>query len=200
MSSRAPQLSNIRVAGGSSGVEVSSCPQANVTNFVAKNVRGPYPRGQCFQASRSDNIILQDFYCYNDNTSWTEDSISIWRSSNSTVRRGLVDGSNSPTGVGVMIEQDDLSKSDGLVEDVDAVHMGDGCFSAYGARNIRFVRTRCRENHCTGWSGRETPRSGGLLFAAGDENGCNCTNVQVEKAEYYAICNPSNIIWSAHPG
>ena len=30
-------------------------------------------------------------------TSWTEDNLSLWRSSNVTVRRGLIDGNNSPT-------------------------------------------------------------------------------------------------------
>ena len=44
----------------------------------------------------------------------TEDSISLWRSSNVTVRRGLIDGNNSPTGVGVMFEQDDPSKHGGV--------------------------------------------------------------------------------------
>eukprot|EP01043_Picozoa_sp_COSAG02_P026464 COSAG02_NODE_1526_length_12092_cov_10.672392_6_plen_170_part_00 len=44
----------------------------------------------------------------------TEDSISLWRSSNVTVRRGLIDGNNSPTGVGVMFEQDDRSKHGGV--------------------------------------------------------------------------------------
>jgi len=195
-----PQISQLRVSGGSTGVELSHCNDAIVSNLVAKNVRGPYPRGQCFQATMSDNIILEDFYCYNDNSSWTEDSISIYRSSNSTVRRGLVDGNDSPSGVGVMIEQDDITKSDGLVEDVDAVHMGDGCFSAYGARNIRFVRTRCRENHCTGWAGRKNPMSHSLLFAAGDESRCNCSNIQLEQAQYFAACNTSNILWEAHDG
>merc|ERR1711920_1197771 len=113
---------------------------------------------------------------------------------------GVVDGDNSPSGVGAMIEQDDITKSDGLVEDVDAVRMGDGCFSAYGARDIRFVRTRCRENHCNGWSGRNAPMSHSLLFAAGDESGCNCSNIQIEQAEYFNVCNSSHLMWSAHEG
>jgi hypothetical protein len=198
--SSAPQISNVRTTGGSSGIELSSCEGGVVSNFVATNVRGPYPRGQCFQASQSDNVILQDFYCHNDNTSWTEDSISIWRSSNGIVRRGLVDGNDSPSGVGVMIEQDDMSKSGALVEDVDAVRMGDGCFSAYGGRNIRFVRTRCRENHCVGWAGRSAPMSGGLLYAAGDESGCNCSNITIEQSQYFAACNADKLVWEAHEG
>ena len=56
----------------------------------------------------------------------TEDSISIWRSSNVTVARGLVDGNNSPTGAGVMFEGSEEGVTGGLLEDVDAVHQGDG--------------------------------------------------------------------------
>ena len=48
--------------------------------------------------AHSDDFVLEDFYCKNDNTSWTEDSVSIYRSSNASVRRGLIDGNNSPTG------------------------------------------------------------------------------------------------------
>lgn len=195
-----PKISNVHAIGGSSGIELTSCDNGHVWNFIAENVRGPYPRGQCFQASRSDNVLLEDFYCHNDNSSWTEDSISFWRSANSTVRRGLVDGNNSPTGVGVMIEQDDPSKRGFLVEDVDAVRMGDGCFSTYGGKDGRFVRTRCRENHCEGWSGRAKPTSSSLLYAAGDENGVNSSNVQIEESQYFDVCNPDHLIWEAHDG
>ena len=41
-----------------------------------------------------------------------------------------------------------------VVQDVDAVNMGDGCFSAYGGTGIRFVNARCRDNHCGGWLGK----------------------------------------------
>merc|ERR1712046_352649 len=90
--------------------------------------------------------------------------------------------------------------SNGLVEDVDAIRMGDGCFSAYGGRNIRFVRTRCRENHCNGWADRSAPMSGGVVFAAGDENGCNCTNITIEQGQYFDVCNADKLVWEAHEG
>lgn len=57
-------------------------------------------------------------------SSWPEDSISAWRSGNITIRDGLVDGNNSPTGVGIMFEGDDREAAEGppsLVEDVDAI-------------------------------------------------------------------------------
>lgn len=36
---------------------------------------------------------------------WPEDSISMWRSANTTVQDGLIAGSNAVTGVGLMFEQ-----------------------------------------------------------------------------------------------
>ena len=160
-------------------------------------MRGPYPRGQCFQCGYSDHVVLEDFYCKSDNTSWTEDNLSLFRSSNVTVRRGLIDGNNSPTGVGVMFEQDDLTKHGGLCEDVDAVNMGDGCFSAYGARNIRFVNARCKDNHCDGWAGRNKATSGSLMYYAGDEHGCNSTGISLEKSVYSNACAPKHVIGQA---
>lgn len=78
--------------------------------------------------------------------------------------------------------------------------MGDGCFSAYGGKDIRFVRTRCRENHCEGWSGRDPPSSHSLLYAAGDESGVPCENMQIEDSTYFDVCNASHITWEAHDG
>ena len=110
------RITNVRTAGGSTGIELNTCDGAHISNFVAINMRGPYPRGQCFQCGHSNNVVLEDFYCSNDNTSWTEDNLSLYRSSNVTVRRGLIDGNNSPTGVGVMFEQDDPTRHGGLCQ------------------------------------------------------------------------------------
>ena len=194
------RIDRVRVVGGSSGIQLNTCPGAHVSNLVAINMRGPYPRGQCFQCGHSDNVTLEDFYCKSDNTSWTEDNLSLWRSSNVTVRRGLIDGNNSPTGVGVMFEQDDPTKSLGLCEDVDAVRMGDGCFSAYGGTDITFARVRCKDNHCDGWSGRAKATSGSLMFYAGDENGCSSTGIRLEQAVYANACAPQHVIGSKDPG
>jgi len=57
--------------------------------------------------------LLEEWSCVNDDTAWTEDSISVWRSSNATLRNGLVDGNNSPTGVGVMFEGDSQEAAEG---------------------------------------------------------------------------------------
>lgn len=99
-----------------------------------------------------------------------------------------------------MFEQDDPTKHGGLCEDVDAVHMGDGCFSAYGGTNIRFVNARCKDNHCDGWAGRPKAASGSLMYYAGDENGCKSTGISLERSVYSGACAPSHVIWSADPG
>lgn len=192
-------LTGLRVEGGSTGIELAFCTEALVEGIFAKNNRGPFPRGQCVQFTHSDNSILQDFECSNDNTSWTEDNVNIWRSSNVTVRRGVVDGNNSPTGVGIMFEMSDQNTSLGLIEDVDALHQGDGCFSGYSARKMVMRRTRCAYNHCDGWSGRGKPTSNSLMWAAGDEDGIQSVGILVEDSQYMHACR-DNIYWEQSDG
>jgi hypothetical protein len=156
-------------------------------------MRGPFPRGQCVQLDKSDNVILEDFsYERVAGVSWEEDNISAYNSSNVTIRRGLIDGNNSPSGVGVMIEQTDGSKSGGLVEDVDTLRMGNGAFSGYPARNVTFRRTRTRQNICTSQDGRGTPLSNALNWAGEPSRS---SNLRVENSSYFALCNPNNLVW-----
>ena len=153
-------IERVRVHGGSTGIELHGCAGARLRSVSARNVRGPYPRGQCVQFSQCNAASLIDFHCQNDgNRSWPEDSISVWRSADVTVRDGLVDGNNAPNGVGVMFENDAPSATGGLVADVDAIHMGGGCFSGYPARNLRMERVRCGWNHCTGLWGTDRGRT-----------------------------------------
>ena len=99
-----------------------------------------------------------------------------------------------------MFEQDDHSKHGGHCEDVDAVHMGDGCFSAYGGANISFINSNCKDNHCSGWSGRAVPTSGSLMYYAGDENGCVSTGIRLTKSSYAGACAPNHVISSKDKG
>ena len=120
-------ISDARLEGGSTGVELRSCEGAVLSRVAVRNVRGPYPRGQCVQFSHSDGATLQNFTCVNEETqSWTEDAISAWRSSDVTIRQGIVDGNNSPSGIGVMFEGSESATHGGLIEDVDAIHQGGG--------------------------------------------------------------------------
>ena len=141
-------LSNIRVEGGSSGIQCASCPDIHIQYFEGINMRGPFPRGQCVQVSYADNAILEDFSCTSDITSWTEDNISMWRSSNAIVRRGTVDGSNTINGVGVMFEGSTAEIVGGLIEDVDVIGARNGCFSAYGGNGVTFRNTLCADQPC----------------------------------------------------
>lgn len=162
------RIERVRLAGGASGVELHACPRAALRSLVVFNVLGPYPRGQCVQFSASPDGVLDTFYCRNDPYhSWVEDSISVWRSARVRVSNGLLDGNNSPTGVGVMFENDDAQALGGAIDSVDAIHMGNGCFSAWPARDLAMTKTRCGWNHCEGSGGRPRPASGGQMWAAG---------------------------------
>ncbi len=136
----------MRLTRGSSGIYLVECPDSQLSFLEGHDFRGPFPRGQLVQWDKSNNGLLADFPVINPPGSWPEDNVNIYQSSNVTVRRGFIDGNNSPSGVGVIF---DGGPSTGLVEDVDAVRMGNGCFSDYdGGEGVVFRRTRCRDNIC----------------------------------------------------
>ena len=60
------RIERVRVAGGSTGIELQRCTRARISSLIALNLLGPYPRGQCVQFSRSDEGSLDNFYCRND--------------------------------------------------------------------------------------------------------------------------------------
>lgn len=209
-------LRRVRVMGGSTGVELHLCPRASVSYLVALNVVGPYPRGQCIQFSSSHDAKLDHFYCHNEaSMSWTEDSVSVWRSGGVTVSNGLVDGNNSPTGVGVMFENDAPAAIGGSIENVDAINMGNGCFSGYPARDLLMKRTRCGWNHCGGQGGRPPPTSHGRMWAAGHaqvndsyisaqmatshspHRNVVSRGIVVTQGRYWSACNESKPAWWA---
>jgi hypothetical protein len=179
-----------RLRRGSSGIYLTACPDSLLQMIEGYDFRGPFPRGQLVQWDTSDNGVLEDFSVVNTATSWPEDDVNAYRSKNMTIRRGLVDGDNSPSGVGVIF---DNTGSFGLVEDVDAVHMGDGCFSDYDAgTGAIFRRTRCRDNICTD-QGRGVPLSNALMWAGhGDMTQC----CRIEQSVYFNSCN-GNVFWPA---
>lgn len=145
--SDSPTISNAYVTGGSTGFWCKNCPHGKVSHYKAENLHGPYPRGQCFQVVSSTGFVLEDFTCAQDNQiAFPEDDVSVWNSSYSIVRRGLIQGGNAPNGVGVIFEMSDH----GVCEDVDVTLVGGTCFSAYGSNNVTFLRTRARDNHADG--------------------------------------------------
>ena len=186
---------NARVEKGSSGVWMGNCQRPRLSFIEGHDFRGPFPRGQVVQFDHSHDALLEDFSSEcPGNTSWTEDNVNVWRSSRATIRRGLVDGNNSPSGIGVIFEHDDGIATDGLVEDVDAVHQGNGCFSGYPGRNVTFNRTRCSDNICTSQQGRGAPLSNALAWAGEPSRS---SNLKVLSSNYDRLCNRGNIIWNA---
>ena len=187
-SSDGVKITNARLRGGSSGIYILKSAHARLKFIEGYDFRGPFPRGQLVQFNKSPNCVLEDFSAINDPLiSWVEDNVSIFRSNNCVVRRGLLDGNNSRSGVGVMFE----SSTDGLVEDVDTLRQGNGSFSAYPGHDITFRRTRARDNLC-GDQGRGAPSSNGLIWAGRTKS----SGLRVENSTYFNACNPRNIVWS----
>jgi len=183
-------ITNVRLSRGSSGVYLNRCAAAQVSWLEGHDFRGPFPRGQVVQLNHCDDAVLEDFSGENPPaTSWPEDSVSVFQSSRVTVRRGLLDGNNAPSGVGVMFEMSDGKSAGGLCEDVDTLRMGNGCFSGYPGRGVTFRRTRARDNICSD-QGRGAPLSGGLAWAGSPESSA----LRIEASSYHSLC--AGIVWS----
>jgi hypothetical protein len=194
------RIERVRAEGCSAGVYLLQCPGARLSEIEAHNMRGPMPRGQCVQMDKCNSSVLSDFSCENDNSSYTEDNINIFESTNVTVRRGLIDGNNSPSGDGVMFECGDKAHAfmtSGLVEDVDAIHQGNGCFGGWGVSGLEFRNCRVMSTHCVGWAGRAKPSSGALVFAGGTEGGANgqpSSGLRIVNGSYHDLCK-QNLVW-----
>lgn len=186
-----PRITRVKLTGGSSGIHLVNCDGARISFVEGHDFRGPFPRGQLVQFDKSDDCVLEDFSSENPlATSWPEDVVSVYQSSNCIVRRGLIDGNNAPSGVGVMIEQTDGRISNTLVQDVDAVRMGNGCFSTYPGIGVTFQRVGCTENICSD-QGRGVPLSGGLAMAAG----ASSTEIKILDSRYFELCQ--GLTWPA---
>ena len=197
-------VDTVRLSGASSGIYLLSCPGALLANVQGKNFRGPFPRGQCVQFDKSAQSRLEHFSCVNDigsNSSFTEDNISIFQSDNVSVIHGLIDGNNSPSGDGVMVESGGSTVtgqtiSRGLIEDVDAVNQGNGCFGGWAVSNVVFKSVRVSKTHCGGVDGRKKPSSGALVFSGGSEGKppVASTGLRIENATYQQLCK-KNLVW-----
>lgn len=177
-------IDNVRLEKGSSGIYLSDSPNAVLTRIEGRDFRGPFPRGQLVQFSRSHSSRLENFSSINGKESWVEDNLSAWRSSNVVFRNGYIEGNNSPSGVGIMFELDDGVSTGGLVEDVHLVRMGNGAVSGYPARNVIFRNVSVRDNICHD-QGRGVPLSGGLSFSGSPDS----SNLRVENSRYFNLCH-----------
>lgn len=154
-----------RVENCGAGIYLAACVAPIVRFLEGHNMRGPFPRGQLVQFNGcTGGGRIVDFSVVNDLAiSWTEDCINVFNSPNVEVLRGVIDGNNSPSGDGVMIEG---SLSIGCTVDlVDVIHWGNGALAAYNsALGAAFTNCRCGLWHANG--GRGPASSGGLTFAS----------------------------------
>jgi hypothetical protein len=193
-------VENAKLSRGSAGIYMYGSPNSHLSFIEGYDFRGPFPRGQLAQWNNSNNSILEDFSVVNPQaTSWVEDNVNIYGSPGAIVRRGLIDGNNSPSGIGVIF--DGGENATGLVQDVDAVRMGNGCFSNYaGGRGNVFERANCRDIICGSqgrpWNDNPSkygPMSGGLMYTG--TGGVGNYGLQIKDSKYYGACGGT--VWPA---
>ncbi|WP_410825769.1 right-handed parallel beta-helix repeat-containing protein [Methylobacterium sp. sgz302003] len=184
-SSPGASVNGVTVRDASTGVYLQESPNATLEGIEGYNMRGPFPRGQLVQFNRSGDSSLNNFSVFNDlDTAWTEDNIHIGEGSDGiTVTNGLIDGNNSPSGVGVMLE----GAQNTVVRNVDVVHMGNGAFTDIGSNNL-FDDVRSFDNFADSQAGRGTPMSGSLIFGLADDT-------TITNGAYQNPANPENVVY-----
>ena len=95
--------SNVEAGAGSNHINV-------IGNFLL-NPRGPFPRGQNFQAGQSTYLLVQDNYALSsmDTQKYPypevqEDSVNFWRSDDFTAKDNYITGGHSPSGCGLIAD------------------------------------------------------------------------------------------------
>ena len=180
-------VQNTTVREGSTGIYLVNSPGADLSHVDGYDFHGPFPRGQFVQFNNSGNSSLSDFYAVNDAAnSHPEDIVSVYASPNTTISNGVIDGNNSQTGVGVMFEN---GSTGGSVQNVDAIHQGNGAFSSY-ASDVTFDDTRSFDG-INEDQGRGLPSSNGLIWNV------SSGGVSILNSTYTNPGNPNNIVWDA---
>ena len=179
--------SHVTLQDSGTGIYLGQSPGAKLSYIEGHDFHGPFPGGQLVQFFQSPNGSLSDFAVTNDpGHSHVEDNVSIIDSQNVSIANGVIDGNNSPSGVGVMFEGDSQG---GHVQNVDVVHMGNGGFSSY-SDDVSFVDTRSFDNIAHD-QGRGNPMSNAVIWnASGD-------NVSIEDSTYTDPAVANNITWGA---
>jgi hypothetical protein len=167
--SLSPIIKHVKMTNGSAGIFLQNCDYATIQYATGFNFRGPMPRGQFIQFNQCRGGSISDFYNYNSLTgSYPEDNINFYQSGGQTVSNGILDGNNSPTGQGIIWEQQNATYGyGGSVTNVDLLNMGNGACAGESAKNLSFTNVYVREGHCDGKGGRAIPTSGGLEFWGG---------------------------------
>jgi hypothetical protein len=92
---------NIEAQSGSSNITING-------NFLL-NPRGPFPRGEQFQAGQATNIVVINNYTLSTLTGYKypanqEDALSFWRTNTFSAENNYIIGGFSPSGCGVLID------------------------------------------------------------------------------------------------
>ena len=176
---------HVTLRDGATGIYLGNSPDAVLSHLEGYNFHGPFPAGQFVQFYKSGNGTLSDFYASNPaDSSRPEDIVSVIDSPNVTIARGVIDGDNSVSGVGVMFEG---NSGGGKVDHVDAIHMGNGAFSSY-SDNVSFNYTRSFDN-IDADQGRGDSLSNALIWNVSGQG------VSITNSTYTHAGNPDNIVW-----
>ncbi|VXB65169.1 right-handed parallel beta-helix repeat-containing protein [Maribacter litoralis] len=197
-------IANVKLEDGSTGIRLNQCDDSVLRYIEGHNMRGPFPRGQLVQYDKCDGGLLENFSVINDReVAWTEDNISVYKSGGQQIKKGLIVGNNSPTGVGVLFEDQNTEGArggyGGLVEDVDFLEMGNGVVSSVeGSKNVSFTRIRAKQIICGDLGqNRGKSTSNSLIFAAFGTT-ANTGGNTINDCIVYNSCNPTNIVWPEH--
>lgn len=162
-------MRHIRTQHGSSGIVLLGCADLDIAFHHSLNTRGLFDQdgdrigmGNGLKLRRCARFKYADFSHFNDReVDSTADNVSVMDCIGGSISRGLIDGNNDPSGTGVQIEQCPTGVYN--VTDVDAIHMGNGAFSAYSdTSNVTWANCRTRDNSLKDW-GRGYPKSAGRV-------------------------------------
>ena len=188
-------INNVLTDGGSKGISIRFSDNALIENVVARNVRGPFPAGQCFQIHTSHGTVVENFHCYNDpKVAWTEDAISVYHSADVTLRHGVVNGGNSSTGQSVMYEGSSEESIGGYVDDVEVVN-AQGCFGYYPQKDVFQTGGICASPVCASDNPPRGAQPMTNLWTAGANLTVNlyAEDIWVEDSYVYDVCDESEM-------
>lgn len=197
-------IDHVRVTRGSSGIELENTPGLHLSFIEGHDVRGPGLAAFIGVAS-TDGVLIEDFSMINPlDTGRPRTHVRIENSSDVTIRRGLLDGSNAEFGYGVLVTHVPGQTSGAVIEDVDTLRMTNGGFSTFpNGIDVVFRRTRSRDHICEilsvpiddcsnpGPNGGCIPGSNGTQWSASPSS----SNVRVEDSTYFELCESATTVW-----
>jgi hypothetical protein len=181
-------ITNVRITKMANGISVDDSDETQLSFIEGHDMRG----GHFVHFFLSGGSVLSDFSSENDldaQVAYPAGLVFVQRSLGVTVRRGLLDGLNAVSGHGINFDtsgDDNFDTIEGLVEDVDAIHMTNGAYGAWTANGVTFRRTRARDNFCTDSRGifQGEPASGGTTWS----HDSPATGIRIEDSTWFDLC------------